>query len=38
MEIDLATRLNNHIENEQYNGILPYRDTHDNERYMKLYK
>jgi hypothetical protein len=38
MEIDLVTRLNHHIENEQYDGMLPYRDIHDNEEYMRLYK
>jgi hypothetical protein len=38
MEIDIATRLNNHIENEQYDGMLPCKDIHDNERYMKLDK
>jgi hypothetical protein len=38
MEIDLATRQNSHIENNQYVGRLLYKDIKDNDTYMRVYK
>jgi len=37
MVIELRTKLNNYIENEQFIGILPYKDIRDNEILMRRY-